>query len=60
MIFEPEQIESFLLALHNIARAFGALVLILGIYPWLGGFEGKSKHTVKIVKDNQEAGSNEF
>ena len=51
MIVEPWQINSFLLAMHNIAYALGFIALILGLYPWLGGFEGKSKHIVKIEKE---------
>ena len=53
---QPWQIDSFLLAMHNIARALGVIALILALYPWLGGFEGKSKHTVRIIKDPNDDG----
>jgi hypothetical protein len=46
----PEQIDSALLAAHNIARAFGTFVALFGyvafalfVYPWLGGFASGRK-----------------
>jgi len=51
MDIQPWQIDSFLLAMHNIAYALGAIASILAIYPWLGGFEGKSRHVIRIEKD---------
>lgn len=50
---EPWQRDSFLLAMHNIAKALGVIALVLALYPWLGGFEGKSRHTVKILRDDE-------
>jgi hypothetical protein len=46
MSIEPWQINSFLLAMHNIATALGALSFIafaLIIYLLLGGFGSASK-----------------
>lgn len=47
---EPWQIDSALLAAHNIARAIGGLThavafiaLALVVYPWLGGFGSETK-----------------
>lgn len=49
----PEQIDSALLAAHNIARALGFLgravawiAFTLVIYPWLGGFASHTKREV--------------
>ena len=45
----PWQVDSFLLAMHNIATAIGVIAFVLALYPWLGAFGSQNSIKVELM-----------